>query len=85
MTYASTPKNPEIVCIQVYPLCAGSPSGVTSAITDRVGLKLILIARSSVRATAIATDEQVPEPEPGVDRVDVRQGEEHQRGESRLR
>ena len=53
-TYASTPNKPEIVCIQVNPIVRASPSGVRSAMIDRVGLNPTLIARSSVSATATA-------------------------------
>ena len=60
--YASTPKKPEMDCIQVYPLVLASPGGVTSAITERVGLKLILMARSNDSATVIATPIKDPIP-----------------------
>ena len=40
----------------------GFPSGVTSAITERVGLKLMLIARSSVSATNTATPSRLSIP-----------------------
>ncbi len=64
ITYAITPKKPEMVCIQVYPFVRGLPSGVTSAMTERVGLKLMLMARSRNRATTIATASRLPTPRP---------------------
>jgi len=50
--------------------------------TDRVGLKLILIARSSVSATNTATPSRPLDPEARSDAVDIWQSEQHRGGQS---
>ena len=51
--YANTPKVPDTVCIHVYPFDRSS-FVVQSATNERVGLKLTLILKSNVNATATA-------------------------------
>ena len=60
--YAPTPKLPDTVCIHVNPLVRSTPSGVTSAMIERVGLKPTFMAKSSDRTTIRAIPSRLSNP-----------------------